>query len=101
MTEKELQEELKKGIEKAVLYIYKSTSPMRTGNLKNQIRFEYTEQGFNIISDISYMPYTTERWVSPRWKGRTNPNERWWDKSTEMSLNFISTVFGKEFKREQ
>lgn len=26
-----------------------------------------------------YMPYTNERWISPRWKGKKNPNEDWWD----------------------
>ena len=26
-----------------------------------------------------YMPYTNERWISPHWKGKTNPNEHWWD----------------------
>lgn len=26
-----------------------------------------------------YMPYTNERWISGRWKGKQNPNEDWWD----------------------
>ena len=101
MTKEELQEQLKQGIESAVLEIYKATAPHRRGTLKNQIRVEMTDGGFNIISDIYYMPYTTEKWKSPRWRGRTNPNERWWDNSTEMAMRFLSTVFGKEFKREQ
>lgn len=28
-----------------------------------------------------YMPYTNERWISPRWKGKKNPNERWFDEA--------------------
>ena len=28
-----------------------------------------------------YMPYTNERWISPRWKGKANPNEHWWDEA--------------------
>lgn len=30
-----------------------------------------------------YMPYTNEKWISPRWKGKQNPNYRWWDKSID------------------
>lgn len=26
-----------------------------------------------------YMPYTNEKWVSPRWNGKKNPNEKWFD----------------------
>ena len=28
-----------------------------------------------------YMPYTNEKWVSPRWHGKQNPNEDWFDKA--------------------
>lgn len=28
-----------------------------------------------------YMPYTNEKWVSPRWHGKQNPNQDWWDKA--------------------
>ena len=28
-----------------------------------------------------YMPYTNEKWISPRWHGKQNPNEDWWDKA--------------------
>ena len=101
ITEEALVIKLKEGIEQAVLHIYRATSPHATGALKNKIRVEMTEQGFNIVSDIYYMPYTTEKWISQQWNGRTNPNERWWDNSTEMAMRFLSTVFGKEFKREQ
>lgn len=28
-----------------------------------------------------YMPYTNERWISPHWKGKKNPNESWFDEA--------------------
>lgn len=28
---------------------------------------------------VNYMPYTNEPWISPRWNGKRNPNQNWWD----------------------
>jgi hypothetical protein len=92
---------LKGGISNAVMQIFKSQAPTRTGVLKGQIRVNEIEGGFQIVSDIHYMPYTTEKWVSPRWRGRANPNEAWWDQAWDLSLRFLSSIYGKEFKREQ
>jgi hypothetical protein len=87
-------------LETAVLQIFKSQAPTRTGTLKGQVRIERTDVGFNIVSDIYYMPFTEEKWVSKRWGGRANPNEGWFKEAFEMALNFISSVYGKEFTRE-
>lgn len=92
---------LKGGIENAIFQIFKSQAPTRTGTLKGQIKVNQVEGGFQIISDIYYMPYTTEKWISPRWRGRENPNERWWDEAYEIAIRFLTSVYGKEFKREQ
>ena len=92
---------LKGGIENAIFQIFKSQAPTRTGVLKGQIKVNQVEGGFQIISDIYYMPYTTEKWISPRWRGRENPNERWWDEAYEIAIRFLTSVYGKEFKREQ
>lgn len=92
---------LKGGIENAIFQIFKSQAPTRTGTLKGQIKVNQIDGGFQIISDIYYMPYTTEKWISPRWRGRENPNERWWDEAYEISMRFLTSVYGKEFKREQ
>ena len=32
-------------------------------------------------SQAYYMPYTNERWISPHWKGKKNPNENWFDEA--------------------
>ena len=28
-----------------------------------------------------YMPYTNEKWISPKWRGAKNPNEHWFDEA--------------------
>jgi hypothetical protein len=93
--------DLTNGIDRAILQIFRALAPTRTGVLKGTVRVELTAVGFNIISDIYYMPYTTERWISPRWKGRENPNLRWWDEAYETSMRFLSSIYGKEFRRVQ
>lgn len=30
-----------------------------------------------------YVVYTNEPWISPKWKGAKNPNEKWFDKTAE------------------
>ena len=45
-----------------------------------------------------YMPYTNERWISPKWKGAKNPNEDWWDEAIhdvcDVSLNSGASMKG-------
>ena len=35
-----------------------------------------------------------------RWRGRANPNEGWFKEAMEISIQFLSRLYGKEFKRE-
>lgn len=91
---------LKNGVESAIFQIFKSQAPTRTGVLRGNIKVNRIDGGFEIISDIYYMPYTVEKWISPRWRGRQNPNERWWDEAFEIALRFLKMVYGEEFKRE-
>lgn len=57
-----------------------------TGNMQQnatKIRFF---RGFNcklyIDDNIApYVPYTNEKWVSPKWRGHKNPNEGWFDRA--------------------
>lgn len=37
-----------------------------------------------------YMPYTTKPWVSPRWNGRKNPNEGWWQAAGELIVEYVA-----------
>ena len=50
-----------------------------------------------------YMPYTNEEWISPRWNGKKNPNEQWWNKIVIVTMNELATKYrgaihmGKDF----
>ena len=90
-----------KSVSNAVLQIFKANAPVRTGTLKGNIRIEELTNGFSIVCDIYYMPYTTEKWgYHSGWKKTlVNPNEGWWQESFNTALQFLSQVYGKEFKR--
>jgi len=94
--------DLKNGVENAVLQIFKSQAPYKSGTLKGQIKLITDETGFEIISDIYYMPYTEEKWGYHKgWKKTlVNPNQGWFKEAFEMSLRFLASVYGKEFTRE-
>lgn len=56
-----------------------------TGNLAfTATKFNYLgDNVWEIIVDESlapYMPFTNEPWVDPRWNGKKNPNEGWFDR---------------------
>ena len=58
-------------------------APKDTGNLAyNAIKIEFPSTKECLIyvdeSIAPYMPFTTRPWVSPRWNGKKNPNEDWW-----------------------
>lgn len=73
----------------------KSLSPIDTGNLRyNAIRIEFpNENECNIYVDediAPYMPYTNEPWISPRWNGKKNPNEKWFDNAVKVIANDVA-----------
>lgn len=46
-----------------------------------------------------YVPYTNEPWISPKWKGKKNPNEGWFERATHLVANYISTLLRGTLKR--
>lgn len=78
-----------------VMTVFKSVVPIRTGNLKNNsVKCEYKGDGkWQITIDESvapYMPYTNEPWVSPKWNGKKNPNEHWFDDAAGLIALLLS-----------
>lgn len=75
-----------------------SRAPKDTGNLRyNAIRLTYDAEGATIEVDQSiapYMPYTNEPWVSPKWHGRQNPNQYWFDSAFESLLHTLEWYTG-------
>lgn len=79
-------------------------SPIDTGNLRyNAIRMEQTsENEIKIFVDESiapYMVYTNEPWISPKWNGKKNPNEAWFDKAAFTVALWIAGMYKAEFTR--
>ena len=87
-------------------------APKDSGNLAyNAIKYRWTSKNiFEIYVDVGevkvikkkiigiapYMPFTNEVWISPKWKGKTNPNQNWWNKLIEMVIRFIAKRMGGE-----
>ena len=40
-----------------------------------------------------YMPFTNEKWISPKWNGRKNPNEGWFEKAVQNACEMIAKKY--------
>lgn len=88
--------------------IIRDRAPKDTGNLRASIRVQEIEPfvwkisvntGDDAYARVSrskkeldwglapYTPFTNEAWVSPKWRGRQNPNEGWWNNAVEIVLH--------------
>lgn len=81
----------------------KNLAPYDTGNLSiNAIKYEWVDDNtFRVYVDQSiapYMPYTNEPWVSPKWKGKKNPNEKWWQNAIEFIVDTLCEIIDGELE---
>ena len=93
-------------------------APKDTGNLRyNAIKYRWvSDSRFEIYVDVGdtdafvskqkfllgqapYMPFTNEEWISPRWNGKKNPNQDWWNKAIEKVIQFIARRLGGLLER--
>lgn len=90
MTQKQLNDILNSTIEEAKLLI-QTQAPVRSGYLMRSIKVRTIPNGWEIYVDkaVYYMPYTEEEWISPRWRGRNNPNEAWF----KMAVDLVAKLF--------
>lgn len=77
----------------------RESAPVDTGNLKqNAIRIvKVSDEEYQIIVDADIAPYavyTNERWVSPKWGGKQNPNEKWIDAEVKNIAEIIASYLG-------
>lgn len=87
--------------------ILRDRAPYKSGNLSNH-GIMYTSKGahgttFKIWVDGNgkegkafYMPFTNEKWESPRWNGKENPNEQWWNRACEEIIEMFARELGGE-----
>lgn len=76
----------------------KTRGSTSTGNMAfNGLRYEVTADGFTIGIERSiapYAPYTEYPWKSPKWRGKKNPNEGWWEKFRAEFARRLATKLG-------
>lgn len=97
--------EFKTKLSKVVLQakqILEWLAPVRSGNLQASIKLISTARGYKIYIDDNQAPYdmyTNEKWISPRWGGRANPNEGWIEEALELIIAMIEVELGSVVKR--
>lgn len=84
--------------------IIRERAPRDTGNLAdNGVRYVWeNEETFTIYIDESiapYMPYTNEPWISPKWNGKKNPNEAWWQDAVNLCIEHFTNVYKGEIEK--
>lgn len=99
MTEREFEQRILQIKAKALPVFTSFNTPTRTGALKNSFQYEPSIKGFEVTTDLFYMPFTNEPWVSPRWRGRENPNLYWFNKSTEYFAQYMARHLGGQYVR--
>lgn len=99
MTEKEFAQRMAT-IKHRAVHIFKDfNAPVRSGELKASFKDLQTDNGVEITTDLYYMPYTDKVWISPRWRGRENPNEDWFRLQTEYLIKYMATHLGGRYVR--
>jgi len=73
-----------------------------TGNLADHgFGYSVKRDGIVIYLDTKaapYVPYTNEPWVSPKWHGKKNPNEGWWERFCEEFTRRLAAKLRGEIK---
>lgn len=88
MTQNEFERRLFVAVDKAYNLV-KGVAPVRSGELKRSIKLITTASGYDIIITAPHMVYTEEEWISPKWRGRANPNEGWFKEVVELVFRLL------------
>lgn len=71
--------------------------PIDTGNLRyNSFKIEHKSKNTWVVyideKVAPYAPYVNEKWISPKWNGKQNPNEGFWKEVFIMLADMISAA---------
>ena len=98
--------EIEKKIEMALancVLITKANMPYKTGGLERSVTLKRITNGAEIYTTATtkngnlLLPYTNGVWTHPRWKGRRNPHEGWWDKRAEQIGQYMAYTLGGQY----
>lgn len=89
-----------------MVQLVRDRAPKDTGNLAyNAVKYEFKrvdgvlECNIYVDEDVApYMPFTNEEWISPRWNGKQNRNEDWWNRTGDAIAFEISKIFNGVLK---
>lgn len=90
-------------------------TPVRTGNLQastttkriGENTFEiYVNAGDDPYAKYErgrapYVPFVNEVWISPRWHGRKNPNEGYWNNGVERAMQLLAKKTGGTLEHDK
>lgn len=81
-------------------------APYKTGNLaRNAVRMYFISEDTAVLYVNTviapYMPYTNEPWISPRWNGKKNPNEGWFDGAVRIITEQVSEELNGEIEEDE
>lgn len=91
-------------IMRGALAYLRSLEPYHTHNMeRNATNLENLGGGkwrLYVDENIApYVPYTTEPWISPKWNGKKNPNEGWFERASHLVANYIANALRGTLKR--
>lgn len=76
--------------------------PRDTGNMAdNALQYIISQNEIVIYINTKiapYVPYTNEPWISPKWNGKKNPNEGWWDLFAQTFIEKFNAKLGGTIK---
>ena len=77
-----------------------------TGNMAyNASRIKYPDSNTAVIyvdeHIAPYVPYTNEVWISPKWKGKKNPNQGWFERARDIVIESLARRCGGEVIKKQ
>lgn len=68
--------------------------PYRSGELAASVKLQQNIDGFSVLITAPHTVYVEEPWLSPRWGGRENPNERVILEYTDLLVRNITQKLG-------
>lgn len=84
--------------------LFRKYVPMDTGNMRHNATnlYRLNNSTWKIIVEAQKAPYavyTNEKWISPRWNGKSNPNEGWVGKAFDLVSQMIFGQIGYSMRR--
>lgn len=83
----------------------KELSPVDTGNMQQNISVvqdNARQYSIKIGGNVApYAVYTNEKWVSPRWHGKKNPNEKWIDSGVSSFVTELTLQLNGELSYDE